>query len=61
MVRLSAKQRSRVFVDAYGKTPLAYLTMPRGEEVARLTCDADLAIAQAGRVALSQPCLVGVP
>lgn len=33
MVHLSTKQLSRVFVDAYGKTPLTYLTMlrdPRG-------------------------------
>ena len=33
-VHLSTKQLSRVFVDAYGKTPLTYLTMLRVEEMA---------------------------
>lgn len=49
MVHLSRKQLSRVFVDAYGKTPLAYLTMLRVEEMARLLRETDLTIAQAGR------------
>lgn len=35
-VHLSPAQLSRVFVEAYGKTPLAYLTMLRIEEFARL-------------------------
>lgn len=35
-VHLSPAQLSRVFVDAYGKTPLAYLTMLRVEAFARL-------------------------
>ncbi|MGP5008843.1 helix-turn-helix domain-containing protein [Brachybacterium tyrofermentans] len=42
-------QLSRVFVDAYGKTPLTYLTMLRVEEMARLLRETDLAIAEAGR------------
>ncbi|WP_454118502.1 helix-turn-helix domain-containing protein [Microbacterium lacticum] len=49
MVHLSRKQLSRVFVDAYGKTPRAYLTMLRVEEMARLLRETDLSIAQAGR------------
>ncbi|MGP5008841.1 helix-turn-helix transcriptional regulator [Brachybacterium tyrofermentans] len=48
-VHLSTKQLSRVFVDAYGKTPLTYLTMLRVEEMARLLRETDLAIAEAGR------------
>lgn len=49
MVHLSQKQLSRVFMDAYGKTPLAYLTMLRVEELARLLRETDLTIEQAGR------------
>lgn len=49
MVYLSTKQLSRVFTDAYGKTPLAYLTMLRVEEMARLIRETDLTIEQAGR------------
>lgn len=49
MVHLSTKQLSRVFVDAYGKTPLTYLTMLRVEEMARLLRETDLSIEQAGR------------
>ena len=49
LVHLSEKQLSRVFVDAFGKTPLAYLTMLRVEELARLLRETDLSIEQAGR------------
>ena len=49
MVHLSTKQVARVFADAYGKTPLAYLTMLRVEEMARLLRETDLTIEQAGR------------
>nr|WP_245349151.1 helix-turn-helix domain-containing protein [Brachybacterium fresconis] len=49
MVHLSTKQLSRMFVDAYGKTPLAYLTMRRVEEMARLLRETNLTIEQAGR------------
>lgn len=49
MVHLSEKQLSRVFVEAYGKTPLAFLTMLRVEELARLLRETDLTIEQAGR------------
>ena len=34
-VHLSSSQLSRVFVEAYGKTPLAFLTMIRAERLAR--------------------------
>lgn len=49
LVHLSTKQLSRVFVEAYGKTPLAYLTILRVEEMARLLRETDLTIEQAGR------------
>jgi len=44
IVHLSTKQLSRVFVDAYGKTPLTYLTMLRVEEMARLLRETDLLV-----------------
>ncbi|WP_336992442.1 helix-turn-helix transcriptional regulator [Leucobacter sp. VD1] len=47
-VHLSSTQLVRVFADAYGKTPLAYLTMLRVEEMARLLCESDASIAEAG-------------
>lgn len=50
-VHLSPKQLSRVFVDTYGKTPLAYLTMLRVESMARLLRETDLTIEAAGRAA----------
>lgn len=49
MVHLSTKQLGRVFADAYGKTPLAYLTMLRVEEMAHLLRETDLTIEQVGR------------
>lgn len=48
-MHLSEKQLTRVFADTYGKTPLAYLTMLRVEEMARLLRETDLTIEQAGR------------
>ena len=48
-VHLSPKQLSRVFTEAYGKTPLAYLTMLRVEEMAHLLCETDLTIGAAAR------------
>lgn len=45
---LSPTQLVRVFTDAYGKTPLAYLTMLRVEEMARLLRESDASIAEAG-------------
>ena len=48
-VHLSTKQLSRVFVDAYGKTPLTYLTMLRVQEMARLLRETDLSVAEAGQ------------
>lgn len=48
-VHLSGKQLARVFVDAYGQTPLAYLTMLRVEARARLLRETDLSIAEVAR------------
>ncbi|WP_337026881.1 helix-turn-helix transcriptional regulator, partial [Microbacterium sp. LB16] len=45
---LSSSQLVRVFTDAYGKTPLAYLTMLRVEEMARLLRESNASIAEAG-------------
>lgn len=46
-VHLSGKQLGRVFVDAYGKTPLAYLTMLRVEAMARLLRETEMSISEA--------------
>lgn len=46
-VHLSESQLSRVFSGAYGKTPMAYLTMQRVEELARLLRDTDLLVEDA--------------
>ncbi|MDN6016891.1 MAG: helix-turn-helix transcriptional regulator [Bifidobacterium mongoliense] len=43
-VHLSESQLSRVFADAYGKTPMTYLTMLRIEELARLLRETDLLV-----------------
>ncbi|WP_229659399.1 helix-turn-helix domain-containing protein [Nesterenkonia alkaliphila] len=48
-VHLSPAQLSRVFVDAYGKTPLAYLTLLRAEEMARLLRETEATVEQAAR------------
>ncbi|WP_223881350.1 helix-turn-helix domain-containing protein [Nesterenkonia ebinurensis] len=48
-VHLSPAQLSRVFVDAYGKTPLAYLTMLRAEQMARLLRETEATVEQAAR------------
>lgn len=48
-VRLSPQQLSRVFADAYGKTPIAYPTMLRVQEMARLLRETDLPVAATGR------------
>ena len=48
-VRLSPQQLARVFADAFGKTPTAYLTMLRVQEMARLLRETDLPIAAVGR------------
>lgn len=48
-VRLSPQQLSRVFADAYGKTPIAYLTMLRVQEMARLLRETDLPVVATGR------------
>lgn len=46
-VHLSPSRLSRVFVDAYGKTPLAFLTMIRAEHVAKLLRETDLTVTAA--------------
>lgn len=43
-VHLSASQLRRVFVQAFGKTPLAYLTMLRAERMAELLRTTDLLV-----------------
>lgn len=50
-VHLSPKQLTRVFVEAYGKTPLAYLTMLRVEHMARLLRDGEMNVTAAGKAA----------
>lgn len=49
IARLSPQQLARVFADAFGKTPTAYLTMLRVQELARLLRETDLPVAAAGR------------
>lgn len=48
-VHLSESHLSRVFGDAYGKTPMTYLTMLRIEEMARLLRETDLLVEDAMR------------
>ncbi len=48
-VHLSPSQLSRVFVDAYGQTPMAYLSTRRAEHLARLLRETDLPIEEAMR------------
>lgn len=49
LVRLSPKQLTRVFTAAFGKTPTAYLTMLRVQEMARLFRETNITVAAAGR------------
>ena len=46
-VHLSESQLSRVFAEAYGKTPMAYLAMSRVEELARLLRETDMLVEDA--------------
>lgn len=46
-VHLSPRQLSRIFVCCYGKTPLAYLTMVRVEQMARLLRETDVSVVTA--------------
>ncbi|WP_244259422.1 MULTISPECIES: AraC family transcriptional regulator [Microbacteriaceae] len=48
-VHLSPSQLGRVFVDAYGKTPMTYLSTVRAEGLARLLRDTDLPVEVAMR------------
>lgn len=48
-IHMSVSQLVRVFTEAYGKTPLAFLTMIRAEELAKLLRDTDLPIEAAMR------------
>lgn len=48
-VHLSSSQLSRVFTEAYGKTPLAYLTMLRAERLAKYLRETNLSIEAAMR------------
>lgn len=47
VVHLSPSQLGRVFVEAYGQTPMTYLTTLRAEHLARLLRETDLPIEQA--------------
>lgn len=49
IVHLSTKQLTRVFSSAFGKTPQAYLTMLRVEEMARLLRETEASVAELGR------------
>lgn len=46
-VHLSPSRLSSVFVEAYGKTPLAFLTMVRAEQLAKLLRETDLTVGAA--------------
>lgn len=46
-VHLSPSRLSSVFVEAYGKTPLAFLTMIRAEHLAKLLRETDLTVTAA--------------
>lgn len=46
-VHLSPSRLSSVFVEAFGKTPLAFLTMLRAEHVAKLLRETDLTVTAA--------------
>lgn len=46
-VHLSPSRLSSVFVEAYGKTPLAFLTMVRAEQLAKLLRETDLTVSAA--------------
>lgn len=48
-VHLSSSHLNRLFVEAFGKSPLAYLTMLRAEELARLLRTTDMTVAEAGK------------
>lgn len=48
-VHLSVSQLRRVFTEAYGKTPLTYLTMVRAEQLAYLLRETDLPVNMAMR------------
>lgn len=48
-IHMSVSQLVRVFTEAYGKTPLAFLTMIRAEELAKLLRDTDMPIEAAMR------------
>ena len=48
-VHLSPSQLGRVFVDAYGKSPMTYLVTIRAEQLARLLRETDLRIEEAMR------------
>ena len=49
IARLSPQQLSRIFTEAFGKTPSAYLTMLRVHEMARLLRETDTTVVTAGR------------
>ena len=61
LVQLSPKQLTRVFTTAFGKTPTAYLTMLRVQEMARLLRETNITAAAAGQRGLpGQPGRAGL-
>lgn len=48
-MHLSPSQLGRLFVDAYGKTPMTYLSTLRAERLARLLRETDLPVEAAMR------------
>lgn len=48
-VHLSQRQVSRLYLDAFGKTPLAHLRMLRVQEMARLLKDTNMSVARAAQ------------
>lgn len=48
-VNLSPRQLARLFTQAFGKTPSAYLVMLRVEEMARLLRETDMTVKSVGR------------
>lgn len=49
LVQLSPQQLVRVFVEAFGKTPSAYLVMLRVQEMARLLRETNITVTAAGK------------
>ncbi|WP_315278904.1 helix-turn-helix transcriptional regulator, partial [Kocuria carniphila] len=49
LVQISPRQLARIFAASFGKTPTAYLTMLRVQEMARLLRDTNITVTTAGQ------------